>query len=147
MDIKFFAKKSFYDYPCAHRQWKHDNHCRFVHGYCRSFDIIFATNKLDKNGFVVDLSDLKEIKEHLRYMYDHTILILKDDPKLEFFKKLDKENVVQLRIVDFCSLEAIAESIFLHSDKIIKEKTNNNSFVYKVIAKENEKNTAIFCPF
>ena len=48
------CSKHFEGYPCCHRQWQHPGHCRFVHGYSRSFTIWFAANELDR-GFVVVL--------------------------------------------------------------------------------------------
>ena len=147
MKIKFFTRKSFYDFPAAHRQWKHNGHCRFVHGYCRTFHIDFASHQLDENGFVVDLSNLKDLHKYLGYMYDHTTLIREDDPELETFKQLDKNGILQLRIVESCSLEIIAKDIFEYADKLIKEKTNKRAFVYRVTAQENEKNIGIYSPF
>ncbi|MEC8096919.1 MAG: 6-carboxytetrahydropterin synthase, partial [Cyanobacteriota bacterium] len=29
----YSCSKAFSGYPCCHRQWRHDGHCRFVHGY------------------------------------------------------------------------------------------------------------------
>ena len=62
-DIPFNCSKHFKDYPCSHRQWKHKGHCRYVHGYSRSFTFCFASNTLDENGFVVDFSSLRTLEE------------------------------------------------------------------------------------
>ena len=48
-DIPFNCSKHFKDYPCSHRQWKHKGHCRYVHGYSRSFTFCFASSELDEN--------------------------------------------------------------------------------------------------
>ena len=58
---QFACCKSYEDFPCSHRQWRHDGHCRFVHGYSRSFTFFFIAKELDLNGFVVDFSKLKPL--------------------------------------------------------------------------------------
>jgi len=45
--LKFSCSKSYEDFPCSHRQWRHEGHCRFVHGYSRSFTFWFTAKKLD----------------------------------------------------------------------------------------------------
>jgi len=59
--LKFSCSKSYEDFPCSHRQWRHEGHCRFVHGYSRSFTFWFTAKKLDLNGFVVDFINLNII--------------------------------------------------------------------------------------
>ena len=78
MDIhssQFSCSKSYEDFPCSHRQWRHDGHCRFVHGYSRTFTFWFAAKELDKNGFVVDFSGLKPLEKRLKEQFDHTFLV------------------------------------------------------------------------
>ena len=43
----YSCSKAFSGYPCCHRQWRHQGHCRFVHGYSRSFNLWFAATELD----------------------------------------------------------------------------------------------------
>jgi len=64
--LKFSCSKSYDDFPCSHRQWRHEGHCRFVHGYSRSFTFWFTAKKLDLNGFVVDFSSLKPLENRLK---------------------------------------------------------------------------------
>ena len=98
-DIKFNCSKHFRDYPCSHRQWKHNGHCRYVHGYSRSFTFLFTANKLDENGFVVDFSSLRPLEEKLREQFDHTFLVNFDDPLLETWERLHSQEVLDLRVM------------------------------------------------
>ena len=50
----FESTKSYYNYPCAHRQFRHNGNCAKIHGYSRSFHFKFAAKTLTKEGFVVD---------------------------------------------------------------------------------------------
>ena len=63
--LKFSCSKSYEDFPCSHRQWRHEGHCRYVHGYSRSFTFCFTAKELDQNGFVVDFSSLKPLEKRL----------------------------------------------------------------------------------
>ena len=82
LSSQFSCSKSFEDFPCSHRQWRHEGHCRFVHGYSRSFTFWFVAKELDINGFVVDFSRLKPLEKRLKEQFDHTFLVNKDDPLL-----------------------------------------------------------------
>ena len=78
----YTCSKSFDGFPCCHRQPNHEGHCRFVHGYSRSFTCWFGASELDANGFVVDFSSLKELRKQLKHQFDHTFLANSDDPCL-----------------------------------------------------------------
>ena len=88
----FSCSKHFEGYPCCHRQWRHPGHCRFVHGYSRSFTFWFAAKQLDQCGFVVDFSSLRPLEKRLREQFDHTFLVNKDDPLMEQWQSLHQQG-------------------------------------------------------
>ena len=71
----FKSTKRFTGFPCTHRQWRAESHCRFVHGYSREFYFEFTATELTKEGWVVDFGGLKEIKNWLDHMFGHTFLV------------------------------------------------------------------------
>lgn len=142
MDI-YRSTKRFTGFPCTHRQWKAESHCRFVHGYSREFLFEFAAKERTQEGWVVDFGGLKDVKAWLEEWFDHTFLASQDDPFLEDFKRLDKEGVIQLRILPNVGMEGTAEFVFDHVDKMIREKTKGRAWVVKLEVRENEKNSAI----
>jgi 6-pyruvoyltetrahydropterin/6-carboxytetrahydropterin synthase len=147
MNEKYFTStKRFSGFPCTHRQWKADSHCRFVHGYSREFYFEFESNELTKEGWVVDFGGLKEVKTWLDHMFDHTFLAASDDPHLETFKKLEKEGVIQLRSFENIGMEGTAQYVFDEVDKMIRRQTNNRAWVKLAEVRENEKNSAIYKP-
>ena len=77
-------------------------------------------------------------------MFDHTTVIAKDDPKIEVFKDLEKEGLVQLRIIDKVGCEKFAEYVFNYINKIVSEESENRVRVQKVECFEDDKNSAIF---
>ncbi len=146
MPKRFTSTKRFIGFPCTHRQWKAESHCRFVHGYSREFYFEFECNELTKEGWVVDFGGLKDLKAWLDEMFDHTFLASADDPYLELFKEMDQKGIIQLRVLPNVGMEGTAQWAFHEADKLIRQKTNNRAWVSKIEVRENEKNSAIYLP-
>lgn len=146
-DVKLYkSTKLFAGFPCTHRQWRAESHCRFVHGYSRSFYFEFACNELTPEKWVVDFGGLKEVKKWLEDNFDHTFLASQDDPYLETFKKLDAEGVIQLRILPNAGMEGTAEYVYQQMNPLVKKLTNNRAWITLVEVRENEKNSAMYIP-
>lgn len=143
---EFISTKHFIGFPCTHRQWKADSHCRFVHGYSRSFYFEFKSKELTKEGWVVDFGGLKEIKVWLDDTFDHTFLASSDDPFMESFKQLDKDGVIQLRVLPNAGMEGTAQYVYDKVNPMIKSLSNNRAWISRLEVRENEKNSAILIP-
>lgn len=143
---KFKSTKLLAGYPCTHRQWLADSHCRFVHGYSRSFYFEFESSELTEEMWVMDFGGLKEVKNFLADTFDHTFLVAEDDPYLETFKKLDEKGVVQLRVLPNAGMEGTAKFVYDKVSTIIKHNTNGRVRITKVEVRENEKNSAMYLP-
>ncbi len=141
---KFKSTKRFTGFPCTHRQWRAESHCRYVHGYSREFYFEFEANELTKEGWVVDFGGLKELKSWLDYVFDHTFLIAQDDPHLEDFKKLDQQGVIQLRVLPNPGMEGSALYVYEEASKILKKIYGDRAWITLVEVKENEKNSAMY---
>lgn len=144
---KYTSTKRFIGFPCTHRQWRAESHCRFVHGYSREFYFEFACNELTKEQWVMDFGGLKEVKKWLEFMFDHTFLASEDDPYLDEFVRLDKEGVIQLRVLPNAGMEGTAKFVYDHVNQMVQKSTQNRVWVTKVEVRENEKNSAFFEPF
>ena len=141
----FMSTKTFSNFPCAHRQHKHDGNCALVHGYSRSFKFVFGAQTLDHCGFVVDFGDLKWLKANLEYHYDHTCLIEQDDPLLSHFQNLDQLGALALRIPMYgVGMEATAWELCEQVDGEIRQRTKGRAWVISVEARENDKNSAVY---
>lgn len=148
MDSKLFlSTKRFQGFPCTHRQWRAESHCRFIHGYSREFFFEFAAKELTPEGWVVDFGGLKQVKEWLDDMFDHTFLASEDDPYLEKFKKLNEDGVIQLRTLPNAGMEGTAKFVFDKVDADIRSQTQGRAWVHSVEVRENEKNSAIYRPY
>lgn len=143
---KFVSTKRFKGFPCTHRQWKAQSHCRFVHGYSREFYFEFESNELTQEMWVMDFGGLKDVKSWLEEMFDHTFLAAEDDPFLETFRELDKNGVIQLRILPNAGMEGTAEFVYKKVNEMVKKSTSDRVWVTKVEVRENEKNSAMYIP-
>jgi 6-pyruvoyltetrahydropterin/6-carboxytetrahydropterin synthase len=144
--INFKSTKKFKGFPCTHRQWKAESHCRYVHGYSREFYFEFAASELTAEGWVVDFGGLKELKDWLNHQFDHTFLVAQDDPHLKEFKELDAQGVIQLRVLPNPGMEGTALYVYEEASKILKKLYGARAWVTKVTVSENENNSAIFEP-
>tara|TARA_B100000700_G_C14676325_1_gene683249 strand:+ start:102 stop:587 length:486 start_codon:yes stop_codon:yes gene_type:complete len=140
----FTCSKSFQNYPCCHRQWKHPGHCRFVHGYSRSFTFWFGSEQLDENGFVVDFSSLKELEQKLIKQFDHTFLINNDDPLINKWKELHEEGALDLRIMKNVGMESSAELVWEWANSFLFQKDEGRTCCWRSEARENSANASCY---
>ncbi len=140
----YSCSKHFQDYPCCHRQWKHSGHCRFVHGYSRSFTFWFQAKELDENGFVVDFSSLESLEKKLRGQFDHTFLINFDDPLMDQWKSLHDKGALDLRIMENVGMEFTAKLVWKWANSILANRDNGRSCCNRVEARENDFNSAYY---
>ena len=127
---------------CAFRQWRaKDSHCRWIHGYALAVKFTFGCKELDERNWVQDFGGLKNIKAWLKETFDHTLCIAEDDPQLEKFKALEKDDIVDLRILPAVGCEKFAEHIFNHVSTIVD---TDRHWLQSVEVKEHGSNGAIF---
>ena len=139
------STKTYYNLPCAHRQWRHDGNCALVHGYSRSVRFVFEAQTQDKCGFVVDFGDLKWLKDWLEHMFDHTLLLCDDDPLLHLFLKIEGQGACTIRLMPYgVGMEGSAQLICEFADKELRKRTKGRCWVALVESCENDKNSAIY---
>jgi 6-pyruvoyltetrahydropterin/6-carboxytetrahydropterin synthase len=83
-------------------------------------------------------------KEWMDYMFDHTTIIAKYDPYLELFQDMDKNGLIQLRVIPATGAEQFAKYIYQKLNTFIQEETNGRVKVTQVEFMEHSKNTAIY---
>ena len=138
LHLGFTCIKHLEDYPCCHRQWKHPGHCRFVHGYSRSFNLRFAAKHRDQFGFVVDFSSLRPLEAKLSDHFDHTFLVNSDDPLLPEWQKLHDLGALDLRVMDNVCIESSAELVWNWANSFLFERDEGRSCCWRVEAREDE---------
>ena len=150
---KFQSSKVFDGFSTVFRQWKaEDTHCRFLHGYGVSFKVYFEGD-LDHRNWVWDFGGMKRAKtqidgmspkEWMDYMFDHTLICAEDDPALPHLRKLEFENIVQLRVIPATGAEKFAEYIYNKLNDFVQTETEGRVRVTKVKFAEHGKNAAYY---
>jgi 6-pyruvoyltetrahydropterin/6-carboxytetrahydropterin synthase len=138
------CSKTFSGFPCTHRQWRHNGHCRFVHGYSRSFTFWFAAHQLDGCGFVVDFSSLQPLRERLAAHFDHTFLASADDPLLARWQELHALGGLDLRVMDNVGMEATAQLVWGWANELLQAREGGRACCFRVEARENEANAGFY---
>ena len=95
---RYVSTKIFDNYSVAIRQWKaQHSHCQLLHGYALEFKVWFSSveedldKQLDEMNWIVDFGGFKTkpvgngLKDWMDHMWDHTVLIEKDDPYADIF--------------------------------------------------------------
>ena len=138
----YTCSKRFGGFPCCHRQPDHPGHCRFVHGYDRSFTCWFGAGELDVNGFVVDFSSLRPLRRLLEEQFDHTFLVRADDPLLDDWRRLHDLGALDLRVMDNVGMEASARWVWERANALLQQRDGGRSWCWRVEARENDQNAA-----
>ena len=150
---KYNSTKLFDGYSTCFRQWKADGtHCKFLHGYAVSFRVWFE-GELDERNWVWDFGGMKRSKtkilgmspkDYFAWLLDHTTIVAEDDPYLPQFEQMDKDGVIQLRILPATGCERFAEFLFEIINAFLKEETDGRVKATKVEVYEHERNSASY---
>jgi 6-pyruvoyltetrahydropterin/6-carboxytetrahydropterin synthase len=150
---KFKSTKLFDGYSTCFRQWKADGtHCRFLHGYAISFRVWFE-GQLDERNWVWDFGGMKRAKntiedkspkEYFEWLLDHTTVVAEDEPCLDLFKQMDKDGIIQLRVLPAVGCEKFAEHLYGIINEFLQKETNGRVKAVKVEVYEHEKNSASY---
>ena len=150
---KFQSSKVFDGFSTVFRQWRaKETHCSFLHGYGISFKVYFEGD-LDHRNWVWDFGGMKRAKTQIDgmspkvwmdHMFDHTLICAEDDPALPEWERLDKEGIIQLRVIPATGAEKFSEYIFNKINEFVLEETDNRVRVTKVKFSEHGKNAAYY---
>ena len=143
IDPMYSITKRLGPYPFAHRQPKHEGHCKLIHGHNWYFEVTLTSHNLDENGFVYDFGKFKPFKAVMENLFDHTLVLCHDDPELDFFRS--REDLFDLTIVPSASCEGLAERVWNLLSTYLNDSDLTNEVIFsRVRCFEDEKNTAIY---
>ncbi|MEM9301743.1 MAG: 6-carboxytetrahydropterin synthase [Pseudomonadota bacterium] len=141
--MRYRSSKTFRGFPCAHRKWRHEGHCAWVHGYSREFIVWFEAEERDENGFVMDFGALDEVRDWLNDKFDHTLLIDADDPLLPEFRALEAKGAAKLTVFEDVGMEGTAKYVYDYLNPWVQKFTDGRVHVASIECRENEKNSGI----
>lgn len=150
--MRYRVEKILDGFSVCFRQWEAEHsHCQFLHGYAIYFKLHFQAYTLDSYNWVWDFAWLKhpenqidgrQVKAWFAYMFDHTVLIAENDPKLALIKQLSENGVIQLRIMPEVSCERIAQYVLEKVGALIAEQTQLRVKLSRVDVFEHPNNCA-----
>jgi 6-pyruvoyltetrahydropterin/6-carboxytetrahydropterin synthase len=165
---KYQSTKLFDNYSVAIRQHKaQHSHCQLLHGYALEFKVWFESiepleeNQLDEMNWIMDYGGFKPIpkggesveelkktgnglKDWMDYMWDHTLLIEKDDPQLETFQYMQELGLCHLRVMDRIGAESAAKMVYDKFNDVMSRTGGGRVKVVKVECWEAPKNSSIY---
>jgi 6-pyruvoyltetrahydropterin/6-carboxytetrahydropterin synthase len=158
---KFQSTKVFSNYSVALRQWRaQHSHCQLLHGYALKFKVWFEAEDtsnndgLDEMNWIVDYGGFKDtdaeptpgngLKKWMNDMWDHTLLIEKEDPQLETFTYLQELGLAKLVVLDKMGAESCAKLVYDHFNKRLALTDGGRCKVTKVECWENDTNSSTY---
>ena len=157
MANRYISTKLFDNYSVAIRQWKASHsHCELLHGYALKFKVWFASNEpleenqLDDMNWIVDYGGFKDapigngLKAWMNHMWDHTLLIQKDDPYADVFEQLGQMGLAKVHLLDKMGAESNAKLVFDKFNEVLSKTDAGRCKVVKVECFENDKNSSIY---
>jgi 6-pyruvoyltetrahydropterin/6-carboxytetrahydropterin synthase len=139
---------------CCFRQWRASHsHCSTLHGYSLGFKFVFESETLDSRNWAFDFGGMKPIKDYLDHMFDHTVLVAKDDPLMhnllllgaassnpEFQARARDESnkahqegrLCDIRIVDGVGCELTAKMVYEKSAELLRKMKNGKDTRYEI---------------
>ena len=154
---RYISTKVFDNYSVAIRQWKaQHSHCQLLHGYGIYFKVWFASNQpdldkqLDEMNWIVDFGGFKSkpigngLKDWMDHMWDHTLLIEKDDPFADVFEQLGQMGLAKVHLMDKMGCESLAKLVSDKFNEVLSNTDGARCKVIKVECFEHGKNSSIF---
>jgi len=75
----------------GHRLLNYDGKCQHPHGHNGKCEIELSSSSLDKRGMVFDFEDIKKtVQSWIDIELDHKMLLCREDPLVDVFKKLNE---------------------------------------------------------
>ncbi len=149
--MSYISTKIFDNYSVALRQHKaQHSHCQLLHGYALRFKVWFSSDTLDDMNWVVDFGGFKDapigngLKSWMKDNFDHTLLIERDDPYLDFFHSAAMEGLCKLVIMDKMGCESLAKMVCDKFNEVLSQTDAGRCRVIRVECFENDKNSAIY---
>ena len=129
---KYISTKTFDNFSVAIRQWKaQHSHCQLLHGYGLYFKVWFASNEpdidkqLDEMNWIVDFGGFKAppqgngLKDWMNHMFDHTMLVEKDDPFRDLFEQMEQMGICKVHFMERMGCESLARMVFEKFNNIL----------------------------
>lgn len=120
-------------FSAAHRLSDYDGKCARPHGHSWVVDIEIESEKLERNGLMIDFNDINTLVED----YDHRLLVLDCEENHRFFGNLPEDWVCWLKFNPTC--ENFASNIKENFILLLGKSRNIEDYNIKVKVYETYK--------
>ena len=130
--MKYISTKIYgtdQEFSCVYRQWRsRHSHRSLLHGYSIGFRLVFESDSLDACNWVIDSDGLKAFHDWAKYMFNHTLLVARNDPHIDLFKSWadlgpqGRGGICDLRILeDGVGCEKFAKLAYEEMSRILRK--------------------------
>lgn len=132
---------------CCFRQWRASHsHCRFLHGYAISVELVLGCESLDARHWCFDFGNFKEIKAWLQNTFDHKLIVAEDDPQKDELCVLAGLDAADVLVLPAVGCERFAELIHKHCAPLIERETLRRVRLISTTVREHGANAASYQP-
>lgn len=109
---KHYSISKLFKFEASHQlnHLDYESPCKNIHGHSFKVQATITTNQLNKNGMIIDFSELKEFQNHLDKLYDHA-LILNTNTDRDLIKYASDHNLKRILINEEAVSEKIADRL------------------------------------
>lgn len=115
-----------------------------LHGYAIAVRFEFEADQLDDKNWVVDFGGLSILKAWLQEMFDHTLIVAKDDPMFFELTNLEVLGLAKVKIVDHVGCEQFAKLIYEFAERWMMSYYAARVRLTSVEVREHGANSAIY---
>lgn len=121
------------------------SHCQYLHGYALSFKLTFEAEELDERNWVIDFGGLKELKEWLKFTFDHKLAVAEDDPEKDEICALQGLGIAEVIVMPSVGCEGFAKYVYDHTAEwLFSLGLPNSPRLVSVEVAEHGANSAIY---
>lgn len=162
--MPYTCKKTFDCVSTAHRNWRAASNmnrdskkCSYIHGYTKTFDIVFGCNSLDEFNWVYDYGTtstgeertMTSLKKFINETLDHGVTTDSEDPMLSKLYEMHDLELIKLFVIPVengqsGSIEGLCRYIYNEFDNQIRRETNNRVWIESVTVHEHHKNSSTY---
>ena len=101
-------------------------------------------------NWVVDYGGFKDapvgngLKSWMNHMFDHTLLIEKDDPYADIFEQMGPMGLAKVHLMDKMGAESLAKLVYDKFNEVLSKTDAGRCKVVKVECFENDKNSSLY---
>ena len=162
--MSFTCTKTFDCVSTAHRNWRAKDNpnrdskkCSYIHGYTKSFSIVFGCESLDEFQWVYDYGTtstgeertMTSIKKFIQETLDHGVTTDDQDPMLAKLFEMHELELIKLVVIPVKdgqsgSVEGLCRYLYNTFDPLLRKETDDRVWIESVTISEHHLNSSTY---